>query len=288
MCRFRFLQPADFPRIIDTFDEAFADYYIKRKSSCAAWLQSRCVKNGVDLQCSMAALAGERMVGITLIGLDTWQGVSAAFDAATGIVPDFRGRGLARRMFDIAVPELKERKVKKFLLEVLQVNQPAIKAYQKTGFTITREFDCFELQLAGNRPAPQRDPAIEIRPIAIDRVDRFSAHADWNPSWENAFSSIRRAADDTVMYGAFLDDTCVGEIVYYAPLNWIVSLVVHRAYRRRGIGTALVSHLIDTLPADHEALRVTNIDCSAQAMMSFFEQHGWNSFARQYEMELAL
>jgi len=288
MCRCVFLQQDDFPRIVQTFDEAFADYYIKRKTSCASWLAPRCVKNGVDLECSVAALDSERMVGITLVGLDMWQGQSAAFDAATGIIPDYRGRGLARRMFDFALPRLKERGVQKFVLEVLQVNEPAIKAYQRTGFAITREFDCFELKIADNR-AERRTPAsLEIRRIGVEQVLPFIEHAEWIPSWENAFSSIHRASADIMAFGAFVENICAGEIVYFPPLNWIVSLVVHREYRRRGIATALIDHLLQYLPSDRDSLRVTNVDCTDVGMTAFFPARGFTSFARQYEMELDL
>lgn len=283
----RFAADLDFARIIKTFDEAFADYYLKSQSSCERWLYNRCVKNGVAFDCSVGAFDGDRLVGITLVGLDGWQDVPAAFDAGTGIVPHFRGSGLARRMFDHAVPRLKERGVQKFLLEVLQVNEPAIRAYRKSGFEITREFDCYELPLSEWK-AHQDPPSWQVRPIDRELACTLSSFVDWYPSWENSFTSIRRIPDTVLSFGAFDGSDCVGEIVYYPLLNWIVSLVVRRDLRRRGVATALLAHLLTQMDPGKETVRLTNVDHSDEGMAAFFRSHGFRVFTTQYEMALAL
>lgn len=282
-----FVAESDFPRIIRTFDEAFADYYLKARTSCERWLYNRCVKNGVVLGCSVGAFDGDRLVGVTLVGLDDWQGVPAAFDAGTGIIPDYRGGGLARQMFDLAVPRLMERGVQTFLLEVLQVNEPAIRAYRKAGFESTREFDCYELPLSEWR-IPKDARSWEIRPIDREQVSVFRNHVDWHPSWENSFNSICRIPDQIVAYGAFDGSECVGELVYYPLLNWIMSLVVLRDYRRQGIATALLTHFLARLDPAVGTVRLTNVDHSDAGMANFFGSHGFRMFTAQYEMALTL
>lgn len=282
-----FVADVDFSRVIKTFDEAFADYHLKSKTSCERWLYNRCVKNGVAFDCSVGAFEGDRLVGITLVGLDDWQGTPAAFDVATGIIPDFRGSGLARRMFDHAVPRLKERGVRKFLLEVLQVNLPAISAYRKTGFEITREFDCYELPLSEWK-APKDPPSWQVRPIDRELVWTFRSLVDWHPSWENSYTSIRRIPDTLLSYGAFDGPDCVGEIAYYPLLNWIVSLVVRSPERRKGIATALLAYLLTQLDPAQEAVRLIDVDHSDGVMAAFLQGHGFRVFTTQYEMALTL
>jgi len=283
----RFLTESDFPSAIRTFDEAFADYYLKAKASCERWPYNRCIKNGVAFDCSVGASDGDRMVGITLVGLDNWQGIPAALDAGTGIVPEFRGGGLARRMFDLTVPRLKERGVRKFLLEVLQVNEPAIKAYRKSGFEITREFDCYELPRSEWK-APAKAQSYDIRPIDRQQIKSFRDHADWYPSWENSFTSIDRIPDKIVAYGVFNGSECLGEIVYYPLLSWIMSLVVRRDHRREGIATSLLTHLLARLDSAIGTVRLTNIDRSDEIMTAFFGNRGFRVFTTQYEMAATL
>jgi len=288
MCTCALVAESDFPRIVKTFDEAFADYFLKMRTSSERWLYNRCVKNGVAFDCSVGAFHGDRMVGITLIGLDDWQGVPAAFDAGTGIVPDYRGRALARKMFELAVPGLKERGVRKFLLEVLQVNEPAIKAYRKSGFEVTRELDCYELALDKARPHSTGSAPCEIRPITRDQISPFREHVDWQPSWENSFSSIHRIPDEIVALGAFDHSTCVGELVYYPLLNWIVSLVVRKDDRRRGIARELLTHFMSQLEPEIDSVKLINVDHSDEGMTAFLHHCGFRLYTRQYEMALTL
>ena len=53
------------------------------------------------------------------------------------IVPhkDYRGRGIATRLFDALLKELKEQGIVKVFLEVEHDNAPAIALYEKSGFT---------------------------------------------------------------------------------------------------------------------------------------------------------
>ncbi|MGB5294525.1 MAG: GNAT family N-acetyltransferase, partial [Thermoanaerobaculia bacterium] len=100
------------------FQEAFSDYVMDMSTLTEERLRVRCFKNGVDWDASVGAFDGDRMVGFTLIGVEEGQGGLGAFDAATGIVSDYRGQGLARAMFEHALPDLKSRGVRSFVLEV--------------------------------------------------------------------------------------------------------------------------------------------------------------------------
>lgn len=298
--RLVFLDSTPFPQIAGAFNEAFADYYLQMGQRAEVWLRNRMIKNAVDLECSVGVFDGDKLVGFSLTGLDTWQGAPAAFDAATGIVPDHRGHGLARKMFDFALPRLRERGVERFLLEVLQVNEPAIKAYRNTGFHITREFDCFELDVAsaGATPDMPADPGsgtksgpapdLVVRPIPKERTAELADHLEWSPSWENSLASIRRIPDEVLAFGAHERDTLVGTIVYYPLLNWVMNVTVRRDLRRRGIGTRLLVHLLANLPEGIPRIRLVNVAHDDRGAIAFLEGRGFRKFASQYEMEMKL
>lgn len=288
MCQCSFLSQEQFPLIAQTFDEAFADYYLKSTRKADQWLHNRCIKNGVRYGCSVGAFDGDRMVGFTLVGLDEWNGEPAAFDAGTGIVPEYRGRGLANRMFDFGADELRRRGVTKFLLEVLQVNQPAIKAYQKSGFSITREFDCLGLDRRAFQVNDSQDIPVEIKPVAQNRVKEFIGFADWQPSWENSFAAIARIPDEVILRGAFADNEPVGFLAYYPLLNWIMSLVVRRDYRRKGVATALLANFLGDFDGEVAQINLVNVDRSDVAMPAFLQKMGFKLFTSQYEMEMQL
>lgn len=275
-------------QLLRTWLEAFADYAVDMSGVTEKLINCRCIKNNVDFDISVGAFDDARMVGFTLIGVDRWQDELAAFDAGTGIVPEFRGQGLARGMFDHAIPPLESRGVTRFLLEVLQVNEPAIRAYTKAGFEVTRELACFKLKVDKTNLASEPSTGTEVKTVDRASVAGFSTEVDWQPSWENGFSAIARIPDQLLILGAFDQDRCVGVIAYTPLLNWIITLIVRRSHRRRGIGTALVQRLVEHLPAGLLEVKLQNVDRSDEGMLTFLERLGFDPWVDQYEMARAI
>lgn len=267
-----------------TFQEAFVDYAMDMSSLTEERLRVRCVKNAVDWDASVGAFDGDRMVGFTLIGIDRWQGGLGAFDAATGIVSGYRGKGLARSMFEHALPSLKGRGVECFVLEVLKDNDPAIRAYRKAGFEVSRELKCFELKI---EDLPSRSASPDPLPTRLaDRrvISNLAEYADWRPSWENSFASVDRIPDELVVVAAFDGEACIGAVAYTPMLNWILTIVVEPSYRRQGVGRALIQGLVETLPEGIETVRLQNVDGADSGMASFLERVGFEPLVDQYEM----
>jgi len=267
--------------------EAFADYAMDASQTTEESMMLRMAKNAVDYDASVGVYAGDRMVGLTLIGLDTLDGNLTAYDAGTGIIPDYRGRGLAKKMFDHALPELRERGVRRFLLEVLQQNEPAIKAYEKSGFAITRELKCIAAETSHlENLAP--NPTFEIRPATAETFRTLISEADWVPSFENRFTAQTSIPDHVETLGAFEGETPVGAISYCRDLNWLLSLLVKREHRHRGVGRSLLNALTSLIPADRSRLAALNVDASDEGMLSFFKAVGFSPLVDQYEMQRAL
>ena len=61
-----------------------------------------------------------------MVALGKYCGVQAAYDAVTGIIKPYRGQGLAKEMFEYLLPNLKEKGVERFYLEVIQSNEAAV------------------------------------------------------------------------------------------------------------------------------------------------------------------
>ncbi len=285
---YRFLERGSFPAVYRTFVRAFSDYALDMSYMTEERMLNRAVKNGVDFESSVGAYSAEGMVGFTLIGLDDWKGAPAAFDIGTGVIERFRGLGVAKAMFDFAAPRLKEMGVERFVLEVLQENEPAIKAYQKTGFEIVREFDCFRLNLDDSELHSAAEEAVEISSVDRDRLSSYADALDWPPSWENSFASIRRIPDRVILYEASRDGQPAGLLVYYPGLSWITTVVVKRSDRRQGIGTLLVRHLIEVIRDRESDVRVVNVQRDDHGMQSLLSGLGFRRYVSQYEMELRL
>ncbi|MCK4571213.1 GNAT family N-acetyltransferase [Candidatus Bipolaricaulota bacterium] len=274
--------------------EAFAGYAMDASATKEESMLFRMSKNSVNFEASAGAYNGDHLVGFTLIGIDEMDGnltaygedtgsILTAYDAGTGIIPGFRGHGLAKRMFDHALPGLQERGVKRFLLEVLQKNEPAIKAYQKSEFEITREFRCFVAETKSLRNLPS-SAGIEVRPTNATTFERLIPEAEWIPSFENRFTAHSAIPDHVMFFGAYDGDECIGAIAYCQALNWLLSLLVKRSHRRRGVGKSLLQYLATTLPDTVSKLPALNVDGEDRGMQAFFEAVGFSHLIDQYEM----
>ena len=167
-----------------------------------------------------------------------------------------------------------------------QKNEPGIKAYQKIGFHITRKSDSFWLEAGDADLDSRRTTLLKIQTVGKESIDTFRDEVDWYPSWENSFSSIERIPDEVNIFAAFADAQPVGLLVYYPSIKWILSLVVKKSHRRRGIASTLMAYCIERLPPGTSKIKIMNLEYSDTGMQSFLIKSGFTLFLKQYEMEL--
>lgn len=277
------IAPVNRSLVYRAFMDAFADYAMDASGVQEERMLLRMEKNAVDFDISPGLYDGDRLVGFTLIGIDEWGGAQTAFDAGTGIVPEFRKQGWAGKMFDHALPTLRERGVRRFALETLQENEPAIRAYRKSGFEIVRKLRCYVAQ-AEDLPTSKEISGIDIRSVDRSALRAIEPAADWLPSFENRFTAADALSDRVEYRGAFVDDVCVGILAYSPALNWPITLLVAESHRRLGVGRALAAALESLLPEGTERVVVQNVDGADTGMQAFFESVGFGPLVDQYEM----
>ncbi|MTK12836.1 MAG: GNAT family N-acetyltransferase [Clostridiaceae bacterium] len=285
----RFLTNTSWEEIAETFNKAFSDYSMNMSYMSREVLFARSVKNGVDLSISPGLFYDNSLVGFTLIGIGEWKNQTGAFDAATGIIKEFRGKGYANELFNFALPELLKRHVSVFVLEALQNNSRAIKAYQKAGFKIIREFDCYSMDL--DRPLALKTKPLDYDIKSADKsiLNKYAEFAEWEPSWECNRSAMINSDENMVYYEAFFQDKPMGFISFNRKLHWIMNLFVMKEYRQKGVATYLLHKLI----AEHEnfsggKVRYYNIPPQDYNTKKTLDKVGFSKVVSQFEMELDL
>jgi len=281
------IEPVQSSQFYRAFMDAFADYAMDASGTQEERLLLRMQKNGVDYDVSPGLYDIEKLVGFTVVGIDRWNGELSAYDCATGLAPDFRKQGWARKLFDFALPELLDRGVERFVLEVLQQNEPAIKAYTKSGFEVVRELKSFSAKTQA-LVALSTSADIEIRPADRDAVRSLEATATFTPCFENRFTALDAIPRDVTIDGAYIDGQLVGVVAYSPALNWLLTLLVSPEHRRSGIGTALIQRTTSHMPEGAQRLAALDIDGSDAGMLSFVKAVGFEPLVDQYEMHLAL
>lgn len=282
------LSKNDLPAIYQSFMEAFSDYVQDASSVTETIFTNRAIKNGVDFGTSVGAFDKGKMVGFTVVAHEDYCGAYSAYDAFTGITKPYRGQGLAKEMFEFLVPKLKAKGVKRFYLEVIQKNEPAVRAYKKSGFEIIRELDAFEIKFENAPHILAVHEEIEIRPIIKSELAPVAEFFDWQPTWENSLASIQRIPDEVLILGAFYEKRLAGFLVYYPLLNWILNMAVNKSYRRKKIGTSLIASLKEEISNKVPATKIINVEHTDRGMIEFLESTGFEYFLNQYEMKLDL
>src|SRR5215216_4987635 len=130
MIFYRLLSARDLPSLYDCFLEAFSDYEVDMQMSREQFEQ-RIARDGVELEISAGAFDDGKMIGFYMNGVGLWQGKQTAYDAGTGVIPEYRGRGVAKDLFAFVVERLREVSVSQYLLEVLTSNDRAVSLYRK-------------------------------------------------------------------------------------------------------------------------------------------------------------
>jgi ribosomal protein S18 acetylase RimI-like enzyme len=271
----RLLSSADSNSLYECFLAAFSDYAVDMRMSRQQFEQ-RIVRDGVQLEISAGAFDESRMIGFYMNAPGVWQGKRTAYDAGTGVVPGYRQRGVAKKLFEFIVPRLREASISQYLLEVLSSNQPAVALYRKLGFIESRKLAVFR----SNEPVKQLG---DLEHVVIRRVEHrewelFRSFWDGYPSWQNSIEAVERVANETTVVCAYVDYNCVGYGVVFQPGASLMQLAVAPAHRRKGIGSRILSAL------SSEALKVNNIDEELKGTLAFYEANGFKLVLEQFEM----
>jgi ribosomal protein S18 acetylase RimI-like enzyme len=270
-----------------TWKAAFAEYQVDMSYLTLEKMIHRTRMDRVDFTCSAGAFDGQKMVGFLNIGIDQWKNHLYAWDAGTGVIPDYRGRGIAGQLFDFVVPHLKKRGVEKFSLEVIQENHSAVSAYEKAGFIITGDFNCYRGKTGDLIIREIHVPDLIVKPIKKTDLKRYDTFFDWEITWEYNLSAIENISGEMEILGAFLNNQCVGVMVFDPVMEWIFLLAVDKLHRQRGIGTSLMASLVNKIKENTSLMKFHNLK-PGHPINDFLQKLGFEIYCRQYEMERSL
>lgn len=269
----------DFDTLFRAFERAFADYDVQLDKT---QLQAMLKRRGFDPGLSFAAFDGREIAAFTLNGIGHFDGKPTAYDTGTGTLNEYRGQGLAAKIFEHSIPHLRASGIGLYLLEVLQHNAKAVSIYSKLGFETTREFNYFiqrndRIVNGGEIPA-----GYSIRRLGAGEFSPRADFQDFNPSWQNSINAIRRAAGDFIVVEAVAGKELAGYGVFEPAAGDITQLAVGRRHRRRGVASALLREMLRLNRND--SVKVVNTEVSCNAFTHFLEAKNIGVSGRQFEM----
>lgn len=271
------LEDVELEKLVSVINLSFSDYIVPLQMTLEK-LESKIIAEDIKLKLSTGVFDADKMVGCMLHGLrDSDQGL-VVYNAATGVIPDYRGRDLVRKMYAHLLPELQKLQVKKMMLEVITVNHAAIKAYEKMEYTVARKLDCY----TGKLQVRKNNPVTTLREIDSFDWTGFISFWDINPSWQNAAQALENSKEHCRTIGAYENGLLVGYAIFNPASRKINQFAVAAAYRGKGIGSQLFFYINEVV--DQQEVYVYNVDNTAVSAMGFLKSLGLRQEIAQFEM----
>ncbi|PWN59054.1 GNAT family N-acetyltransferase [Chryseobacterium viscerum] len=276
---FKTLASTSIDEILSVFNHSFSDYIVPFHLTKEV-LISKIAAEKLDMNISVGAFEEGRLVSFILQAEKIENGEKTIYNGGTGVIPESRGKGLVRKMYDFIIPILKERNAHVLLLEVIEGNQNAIRAYENLGFTIVRRLLCFN----GNINKGKENAEVSIQELKDFQWEKLCSFWDIEPSWQGSVFVLEPMPEHYVTLGAYDGERLVGYIIYGPASKKIYQIAVDKNYRNQGIGTMLFNAILQK--NNGQPIALNNVDDSSENISKFLsEKIGLNNWLSQFEMK---
>ena len=266
--------------ILKAFNQSFSDYFVPLQLTHDQ-LTTKLKADNVNLDLSVGAFENDHLIGFILHGTDHVNGKNIVYNGGTGVIPEKRGNGLTKAMYDIILPKIRKQQFDTMVLEVISNNTAAIKSYQKAGYKVKRKLTCYK----GEISITSINQSVTIKPIPDYNWTTLQSFWDFKPTWQNSIQSIERLLDNFECIGAYFNGQLVGYLVYNPGSKRIIQIAVDKTYRRQKIGFRLLAYISKV---HNTTIGAINIDESSESANTFLQNAGLENILTQLEMELKL
>lgn len=275
---FKTLENISLEELTKLFNHAFDDYFVKVNLTPQI-LAEKIKSEDIRLNFSVGVYTNERPAGFILHAVRNFPEGKQAYNAGTGVIPNFRGQNLTHKMYEFILPKLKEAEVSSSILEVMEQNVPAIKSYHKAGFQKITNLECFRGKVSLNR----EDNHISIQKINHPNFQELQTFWEWEPTWQHSVETIQKSTTYEC-YGAYIEGELAGYITANITTGRVAQFAVNSIFRRQGIGTKLFQNITRKCP---DGITAINVDDSLTTHF-FLTSLGLKPFLRQHLMKLSL
>ncbi len=280
MIAIRLLVPEDIPAMHDAFNFAFSDYAIPFQFTFNAFKRKFIQRLGINFNISCGAFDEDKLVGFIFNTSGKYLQLETAYNGGTGVIPDYRGRGLTKKMYDYLIPVFKHRGIAQSSLEVLTTNDKALLTYQKIGFQKVRELNCYKCnRLVLN--SFSGDFEVSLQDTRQMKLHEFSNWEMGGATFLGQLSSIEKNMKNENGLVVKSGSTVIGYALFQSS-GTISSMAVKQGFKRKGIGSEILNYIYHY--CESKPLVVMNIDENNKEIKAFLEYAGFANQLNQYEL----
>ena len=270
----------DVQTLRNCFNASFQQYYVPLQFSKEQFAD-KITTEAIDLKLSFGIFDEDQLVGFILHGIDSVGNQKVAYNAGTGILPEYRGHKLSYLLYEYSIGQLKKAGITKTVLEVVEQNMPAIKSYVKMGFSVTRKLNSYQ-----GKPILHEMMPIEIETLPSPDWELIKKSCEWNPSWQYNTNCIKRAQSNYKLQVA----RCEQQPVAYCISNVETGRIAHFGCCDIDYKEKYLSALFNQVNGGNgnHLTSVNNVDTNALYANTFLLSIGLQRLFTACEMEMAL
>jgi len=262
--------------IIDCLHEAFSDYLLPMNMPYDYWI-SRWQAARIDYSLSFGYFDNNKLVGFVLHGVDQIEGKLSFFNMGTGVIPSHRGQKIVKKIYDTCYHDLLKNGCDQGVLEVIQGNTKAIKAYQSVGFVL-------DLELISYKGRPLSfEHTYNFSEVKPERLDRYFELIYHRLAWEHRPEVIMHDKNQFIFYEMHQNNITLGfAIVKKSNLNVPIFGVKDGDWNNYGLP------LFSEIQKRNKEFKIINIDTRDTGLINFFEENKFQVLVKQFEMKLEM
>jgi len=277
------IQPADQVSLEDltrALNAAYVDYFVPIYLTPDSF-RELVARETVQLEHSVVAVQGSRIVGMGLLGLRGRQ----AWIGGMGVLPDHRAKGIGRQLMSHLLSHARACRVEQVTLEVINENEIAYNLYQHMGFETVRDLHVLALQSVNRAGAglPEGYCPSELPDDIIGTLKQLSTVT---PPWQREETVIR-----------YLESHLEGFGVIECTTGLIAGICLYTSYGDSGIdllrleasSAPLREGMLDNLLGQHHAAFVTFLNVpDDDPVLPLLYESGFRPTVIQHEMSKRL
>ena len=264
--------------ILQTLNLAFSDYFVPINFTLD-YVNERWKASGVNYSLSFGIFDENKLVGFIIHAINFYEDSKVAYNASTGIIPTHRKKGLLTKLYEKAIPALKENGIQKSTLEVITKNERAILAYQKVGFKIDRHYKLYKFDWTKSATKDQIETTFKIKITNHFSFEDFTHLQNYIPSLENQNHCLELLKKNLVAVTVFDKKEMVAYLLFHQ-----ISKRIHRLGVKENDWNYYGEILFSGLKTGN--YNIINIDTANENIHNFFKEMNFENYIDQYDMSL--
>jgi ribosomal protein S18 acetylase RimI-like enzyme len=260
--------------VYDVFAEGYSDYSINFDMTMEDFV-SRFLEIEASKEYSFVAFEDEKPVGMMLGGVQDFNGIKTMRCGGFAVIPNYRGKGIGKVLFNKHVELAKELGCKQLYLEVLKENKNAIRFYEGVGYSPVHDYRLYK----NEEFVFTKDIGIDVVEVGFETIkDIRNTMPDLYIYWQGELFSLKKYK--AIKYYVIYKDDRIIAALCMKDIGGIQFLWVDEAYRNRGYARAIVSHGLENLGLT----KVYAVASNNFLYEGFLRKLGFEVEVEQYEM----